>query len=271
MLCLVARLVTVLLVAKRTCRAEATQDEKYEDLIYTSMKSIVSLDELVTELAVQVAKLTTSLSVIQVHGEQTRKDLEHTKTKIAALEDYGMTVLEKKFEKLTSSFSTMKENVGEIRQDVDLTETKVADLEEKGVPALENKIDQLTTSVSETIAKVEEIDEEVTVVGGEDEAGASKCMKVCAGTTGRQTTNWINYKNVGMYTDVDIGNCGFVKTPTVTTSLEGTSSHWTADGTSAVYNVSPTTFRIYISTSVSVSQAKSYKYNVEWISVGYTC
>jgi len=272
MACFFVRLVMVFLVASKKFRAEETKD-KYEDLIYTSMKSIVSLDELVTELSVQVAKLTTSLSAIKVDGEKTKKDLEQTKTKIAEVEDYSVRALEKKIEKLTTSLELVKENAGDAQKDVEHTKTKIADLEEKVVVGLQKKIDQLTTSVKETNAKVDEIDGEVTLVSGEDKAGASKCVKVCAGTTGRTKTTWVNYSgNHGIYTDVDISRCGFVKTPTVTTSLEGSSSHWVASGTASVYNTSPSKFRIYIyKSSLRTKQAKSWKYNVEWIAVGYTC
>jgi len=252
-------------------RAEETKD-KYEDLIYSSMRSIVSLDELVTELSVQVAKLTTSLSVIKLDGEKTRMELEHTKAKISTLKEYDISMLEKKVEGLNTALSMTTENFGDIREDVDHTKTKVEKLEENELPTLKNAIDELVISVADTNAKVDEIDEEVALVSGEEEAGSSKCIKVCAGTTGRETTDWINYGSQGIYTDVDIGSCGFVKTPTVTTSLEGRSNHWTADGTSAVYSASPTGFRIYIHKSnLQEDVAKNDGYNVEWISVGYTC
>jgi len=137
---------------------------------------------------------------------------------------------------------------------------------------LQKQIDQLTTSVAETNAKVDEIDGEVTLVSGEDKAGASKCVKVCAGTTGRTTTNWKDYSSPGVYLDVGIGSCGFITTPTVTTSLEGSSDHWKASGTASIYNTSPSSFRIYIyNNNLRAKQAKGWKYNVEWIAVGYTC
>jgi len=271
MLCFVVRVGMMFILGSRNMRAEETKD-KYEDLIYSSMRSIVSLDELVTELSVQVAKLTTSLSVIKLDGEKTRMELEHTKAKISTLEDYDISMLEKKVEGLNTALSVTTENFGDIREDVDHTKTKVEKLEENEIPTLKNAIDELVISVADTNAKVDEIDEEVALVSGEEEAGSSKCIKVCAGTTGRESTDWINYNSQGIYTDVDIGSCGFVKTPTVTTSLEGRSYHWTADGTSAVYSVSPTGFRIYIyNSNLREDFAKNYDYNVEWISVGYTC
>jgi len=273
MVSLFVRLVMVFLVASKKYRAEETKDGKFEDLIYTSMKSIVSLDELVTELSVQVAKLTTSLAELKVDVEKMRKDLKHTDTKLADLEDYGMSVLEKKVEKTSASLLIVKENAGETQKDVAFTKKKVVDLEEKRIAGLEKEINQLTTSVAETNSKVDEIDGEVTLISGEDTAGGSKCVKVCAGTTGRKTSNWMNYSgDHGIYTDVNMGSCGFIRTPTVTTSLEGTSRHWTASGTSSIYSATATSFRVYIYMSnLRTDDAKSRKYNVEWIAVGYTC
>jgi len=262
----------VFIVASKKYRAEETRDSKFEDLIYTSMKSIVSLDELVTELSVQVAKLTTSLSELKVDVQKMHKDLKQTETKMVDFEDYGMSVLEKKVEKVSASLSIVKENVGETRKDVAFTKTKIVDLEEKRIAGLEKVIDQLTTSVAETNSKVDEIDGEVTLISGEDTAGASKCVKVCAGTTGRKTSNWINHGGHGIETTVNMGSCGFIKTPTVTSSLEGTSNHWTARGTSSIYSATASSFKVYIyNSNLQTDNAKSWKYNVEWIAVGYTC
>jgi len=272
MVYLFVRLVMIFIVASKKYRAEETRDGKFEDLIYTSMKSIVSLDELVTELSVQVARLTTSLAELKGDVQKMQKDLEHTETKMADFEDYAMSALEKKVEKVSASLSIVKENAGETRKDVAFTKTKIVDLEEKRIAGLEKVIDQLTTSVAETNSKVDEIDGEVTLISGEDTAGASKCVKVCAGTTGRKTSNWINHGGHGIETTVNMGSCGFIKTPTVTSSLEGTSNHWTARGTSSIYSATASSFKVYIyNSNLQTDNAKSWKYNVEWIAVGYTC
>jgi len=265
----------VFIVASKKYRAEETRDGKFEDLIYTSMKSIVSLDELVTELSVQVAKLTTSLAELKVDVQKMHKDLKHTETKMADFDDYGVSVLEKKIEKVSASLSIVKENVGETRKDVAFTKSKIVDLEEKRIAGLEKEIGKLTTSVAETNSKVDVIDgevPEVTLISGEDTAGSSKCVKVCAGTTGRYTSNWRSSGSNSITTDVSMSSCGFIKTPTVTTSLEGSSDHYVATGTSAIYHATATSFRVYIYLSkLSTGKAKSWNYNVEWIAVGYTC
>jgi len=272
MVSLFVRVVMVFLVASKKYRAEETKDGKFEDLIYTSMKSIVSLDELVTELSVQVAKLTTSLAELKVDVQKMQKDLKHTETKMADFENYGMSVLEKKVEKVSASLSIVKEKAGETRKDVAFTKSKIVDLEEKRIAGLEKEIAKLTTSVAETNSKVDVINGEVTLISGEDTAGSSKCVKVCAGTTGRKTSNWKNAGGNGVSTSVNMSSCGFIKTPTVTTSLEGSLGHWKATGTSSIYHATATSFTVHIYRSnIGAGDAKSWNYNVEWIAVGYTC
>jgi len=306
-------LILIFIVGSKNYRAEET-NEKCEDLLYTSMQGIVSLNQLVTQLSVQVAILTTSLSVLQVNGEKTQRDLENAESKIAALEDYGMRAMEKKIEKVTSSLSmvkdnvgltqkdvavtktkladlekkgmqvttslstmnetlsTMNEKVGETLKDVAVTKTKIADLEDEGMKGLQNQIHELTTSVAKTNAKMDDIEDEVIVVSGEDNAGPRKCVKVCAGTTGRESTNWIKFNADGVYTDVDLKSCRFTMTPSVTTSIEGSTNHWTTRGTASIYNTSPTGFRMYLyHNGIYPSRAIEQKWNVEWIAVGYTC
>jgi len=201
-------LLSIIVCFATTKEADVKRAGKYEDLIYQSMKSIVTLDELVTTLSVQVASLTTSLSSMQVKVEQIEK--------------------------------------------------------------------QLRTSITNIDAKVERVNKEVVVVSGEASNGHEKCVKVCAGTTGRDTTNWLDYSGRlnGVYLDVDMTSCGFVKVPTVTTSIEGTTHHWMVTGTSSVYNVQPSKFRIYLYDAYSNPRkgvAKKRGWNVEWIAVGFTC
>jgi len=285
MVSLIACVWIVFLLLSKGYRAEGTEDVNFEDLIYTSMKSIVSLDELVTELSIQVAKLTTSLSQIKVDGERTQKDLEHLRTKIEDVEDYGMIGLEKKIEHMRAKLSTTDEKVVKNQQDmqhanntlqnqIDKLATSMVKFVEDANDtkiAVESQFNKLTVSVADVAAVVEEMDDEVLIVGSEEVAGASKCVKVCAGTTGRGSTNWITYGSGDLYVDVDIGGCGFVKVPTVTTSVEGSSNHWTARGTSSIYSVKSNSFRLYIDHSISPSSANSLSWNVEWIAVGYTC
>ena len=75
---------------------------------------------------------------------------------------------------------------------------------------------------------------------------------------------------------MDISDCGFVTTPTITTSLEGNGSHYEGTGTSSVYLMSSSRFRMYIKNASyaveGISEAaKRLHWNVEWVAVGYTC
>merc|ERR1739838_1140529 len=95
----------------------------------------------------------------------------------------------------------------------------------------------------------------------EQNGGNQKCTKVCAGTTGRTKTKWRNYSRAGVYLDVDISRCGFSKIPTIATSLEGSSRHWTALGGSSVYFASPRKFRIYVyQNGLRTGTAKKYRW-----------
>merc|ERR1711920_1102073 len=139
---------------------------------------------------------------------------------------------------------------------------------------MDKEISDLTTSLALTNAKIDDTRDEVLIVSGEQAAGNEKCMKVCAGSTGRTTTDWTDYSSDGIYYDVDISDCGFKTIPTVTTAVEGAGGHWVSLGTSSIYNTSPSAFRIYLKNTHSNPQggkAEGWKWNVEWIAVGYTC
>ena len=111
------------------------------------------------------------------------------------------------------------------------------------------------------------------VVSGEEDPSEERCATVCAGTSGRGVTNWLDLsKNNGIYTDVDISKCGFVKLPTVTTSLDGRISHWNTSGSSEIYRLTTSSFRINLETSLGRGGGANERgWNVEWIAVGFTC
>ena len=113
------------------------------------------------------------------------------------------------------------------------------------------------------------------ILNGEEENSADTCAKVCSGTTGRLVTEFQAYGN-NVYVDVDMTGCGFAKIPNVVVSVEGSSSHWLAQGTSSVYNTTPTSFRVYLNNEkAGVDKGnlntESYKWNLDWIAVGFTC
>ena len=97
---------------------------------------------------------------------------------------------------------------------------------------------------------------------------------MCAGTSGRGATNWVDYSSNGIYTDVDISKCGFVTIPTVTSSLEVAGNDLTTrtTGSSEIWSVTTSTFSIYLVVPAGRGGGANEKgWNVEWIAVGYTC
>jgi hypothetical protein len=131
-----------------------------------------------------------------------------------------------------------------------------------------NKSDDLTRRV----AKLEASGANIKIVSSQGKAGNAECAKVCAGTTKRGATAWKDYSSTGVYVEVDMSKCGFATVPTITTSVEGRSNHWIAAGTSSVYAARKDGFIIYLKQSVGLKGgANKWKWNVEWVAVGYTC
>jgi len=207
------------------------EEERFEDLVLSSIKSVATLNEAVSNFVLQLAEISKSLSEVKRNQDQTIKSL-------------------------------------------DSLEQKFLHLEQERLSVIDDKVDALTASLSVANAKIDDTRDEVMIVSGEQAPGDEECMKVCAGSTGRATTDWTNNSSDGVYYDVDISDCGFKTIPTVTTAVEGSSSHFVSLGTSSIYNTSPSAFRIYLKNTYANPQggaAENYKWNVEWIAVGYTC
>ena len=119
---------------------------------------------------------------------------------------------------------------------------------------------------------------DIILLNGESHDEPSGCPRVCSGTTGRGSTVWVYHSDISFYVDVDITGCGFTSVPTVTTSLEGSSHHWLALGTSSVYGTTNTNFRVYIHPNkhegdvvFGNANVSPFKWNVEWVAVGQSC
>jgi len=262
--------------------AHETEGKCGQDISQLMMKSLVSLNELVTTLTDHVANLKMSMAEMKVKVDRitkensdlttsskivhwqikdnaerqndlknsltsTRTELEDTKTVLANLES-----------KMENTTQTELEN----------TKAVIANLEKK----VDNGIANVENSVVKTNSRIDMIPQEVTVVSGEEKDGYEKCLKVCAGTTPRSMSKWITH-NVGWVSlEVDMKHCGFVRIPTITTSIEGSGNHWVARGTSSIYNARTTAFKIHLNYGgITKEKANSYKWNVDWIAVGPTC
>jgi hypothetical protein len=77
------------------------------------------------------------------------------------------------------------------------------------------------------------------------------------------------YAAASFYVDVDISGCGFDAAPVVLASMGGNEGHGQTTGSSAVYSITSTGFRIwiyghsYISWN-STSQINSREWHIEW-------
>ncbi|WP_279636134.1 M57 family metalloprotease [Corallococcus terminator] len=69
---------------------------------------------------------------------------------------------------------------------------------------------------------------------------------LCTGQTSQGATDWQQYGTAGIYLDVDTAGCGFSTTPLFFTSIGGVSGQWESSGATAIYNPSPTGFRVYL-------------------------
>jgi len=244
------KLLSSIVLFTATVLVAEDKEERYEDLVRSSMESVVSLNEVISSFSVQLAQISTSLFDVKL-------TLEETKNSVRSLE-----------QKITDQEAETMKSVKSLEQEI-------VDLRAETLSVIDDEVSDLTTLIAETSAKLDDMEMgskegEVMIINGEQPAGDETCIKVCAGSTGRSTTDWTYYSSAGIYEDVDISDCGFTTIPTLTTAIEGTSHHWTASGTSSVYSVTTNSFRIYLSHS-SAGSAEKYNWNVEWIAVGYTC
>jgi len=178
--------------------------------------------------------------------------------------------------------SQKAKRISEIANVVDEAKEDIKDLKSK-ILSLEQKVEEQTGIEDKLVKEIEALKEtfaeelkarknDVMVLSGEEDPSEERCATVCAGSSGRGVTNWVDTSTSRIYTDVDISKCGFVKLPTVTTSLDGYILHWDASGSSAIYSLTTSSFRIYLaSTRGRGGNANKWGWNVEWIAVGFTC
>jgi len=70
---------------------------------------------------------------------------------------------------------------------------------------------------------------------------------------------------------VDISGCQFTDMPVITTTVNGDYDDGRMTGTSAVYNVTKATAYSESDTKISVGQANSWKWSVNWSASGFNC
>ena len=97
------------------------------------------------------------------------------------------------------------------------------------------------------------------------------------GSTEPGATGWVKYGDkdgFGIFVDVDTSNAGFMVTPMYFTSIEGTGGHWDAQGVSAIYDASPTGFRVHIKRTdrkatkeFTPAAANSRRWHIRWFGI----
>jgi hypothetical protein len=100
--------------------------------------------------------------------------------------------------------------------------------------------------------------------------------KFASGKTEPGATKWQRDTKIvgdGVYVDVDTSAAGFVQTPIYVTSIGGDSYHWAVTGASAVYQATPTGFRVSIrwekgfwdDKTLTPEFANTNKWHINWI------
>ncbi len=69
-------------------------------------------------------------------------------------------------------------------------------------------------------------------------------IQIAQGIT--SANDWVDYHQRGIYVDVDTSQANFTSTPHYIVSLEGDGYHWCANGTTSIYEPTPTGFRVYL-------------------------
>ncbi|MER6943281.1 hypothetical protein ABT294_04585 [Nonomuraea sp. NPDC000554] len=83
---------------------------------------------------------------------------------------------------------------------------------------------------------------------------------------------WVSYgMNQGIYLDVDTTSAHFTSTPAYVTTIGGVGAHWTLTGANAIYNATPTGFRVYVrwddGTPITPADAVLFGWYVDWFGV----
>ncbi len=115
-------------------------------------------------------------------------------------------------------------------------------------------------------------DAELHVIGnilGAAKGPVGEAFRITVGNTPQSNTNWIQYDANGIYVDIDTSGAGFSKAPYYFTSIGGNSTHWATQGATSIYSPTATNFRVYVyRQGITVSQAKNFKWHINWIGIG---
>ncbi|XP_063682994.1 uncharacterized protein LOC134817663 [Bolinopsis microptera] len=228
-------------------------------------RSLVTLTE-----SVQALQTTSSNMQTEVGGTTEKvEELETTLTR----EMENTKANKRSLEILTETVQALQTTSSNMQTEVGGTTDKVEELETTLTREMENtKANKRSlVTLTESVQALQTTSSNVMILNGEESAGNARCAKVCAGTTGRSSTSHSRYGSQDISIYVNISGCGFVKIPTITTSVEGRGGHDEATGTSSVYSATRTGFTMRFRRGHASHYATIYNWNVEWIAIGYTC
>jgi hypothetical protein len=111
----------------------------------------------------------------------------------------------------------------------------------------------------------------ITVIN-QPKPALSQTVQIFRGSTPVGNTAWQQYPGgEGVYVDVNTSSAGFTSTPIYITSLGGLGYHWETTGATAIYNATPTGFRVYVrfapARPLTPAIANQYQWHINWIAV----
>ena len=222
------------------------------DLLMYSIQNTIALTKVVTQQTQQISEVRSEIQELKEEIEWSQVNKEET----IALQSQKIEELEHQMQIKKLDDAMIAVEISQLKEEV---KENIQGMKE------EIKLHNLNDATS------------VTVLNGEVENGEPKCAKVCSGTTGRRTTWSFASGKYGLtgYKEVDISGCGFVKTPAITTTIEGYAWYGVSGqtvGISTIYRDTPHSFFVGIK-PIPDTLLSSFprRWNVEWIAVGFTC
>jgi len=222
------------------------------------MKSLASLNGLVTTLNNNVGNLKISLADMKLNLDKVTTDNTATElaVKVARSQTKSNDVILKDVKKANA---LMRKEVNGTQKD-ELLMTKMLN---DGLQGYDFQIGRLNAS----IVALKSSSGKAPV--GSEIISNLKCAKVCAASQIPGRVRWQQLPNA-LRVRVPLIGCGFTGYPVITTALVGI-YNVKVQGASAVYSVSKTGFTMNLMTKMKVAQAKKYKWSVDFIAVGPTC
>jgi hypothetical protein len=94
-------------------------------------------------------------------------------------------------------------------------------------------------------------------------------FRVASGTTPPEATQWQASGAAGINVVVDTSSAGFSTIPIYVPTILGRDGHWETTGATAIYEPTPTSFRIYLrfadGRNLSPETARTLNWSVKWI------